>query len=437
MNTSKTLFGFSLFLGILATGYLANAHIIHFQKSSLPSHKITTTNLKAHVNFLCSNALEGRLTGSMGEKLATHYVANKFRELGLEPAGNNNTFFQEFDFIDNKQNKHKGRNVLAKLQINAASNQIIVIGAHIDHLGHGELNGSRAYKKEKGHIHYGADDNASGVASMIEAAKKLSYLNAEGKLHGNKNIVFAAWSGEEIGILGSSHFVHAMQKASNQSLHTLIEANLNLDMVGRLEENLVLQGIGSSSRWLNLIERANSKDPIHLITQNDPYLPTDSTSFYLQGVPTLNFFTGAHDEYHTPRDNPETLNYAGMKAISIFLVNLIIALENKQIVMDYKETPYTTKRSTRGMNVYLGTFPDYASSNKSGVKLAGVLKGSPAERAGVKRDDIIIELEGKKIHDIYDYTFVLSALHIGKPASLVVFRDKKNVNLTIIAQSRK
>jgi len=334
------------------------------------------------------------------------------------------------------QNKQHGRNVLAKLNVSEHASNMMIIGAHADHLGHGELSGSR--ENGKGLVHSGADDNASGVASVLESAIALCDLKTRGQLQGNKNILFAIWSGEELGLLGSAHFVKDFkEQAKNKSLHPVIDVDINLDMVGRLRENLVLQGVGSSAGWLQLIKQVNKKNTIPLITQNDPYLPTDSTSFYLNGVPTLNFFTGSHDEYHTARDKPKTLNYTGMKSISEFLVDMILALEANPAAMDYQQVKKTGGNTGRGFRVYFGTIPDYASADVSGVKLSGVTKGSPADRAGIKQNDVIIELAGKKIHDIYDYTFILSSLHVGKSVKMVVLRGKTPVSLMITGQSRE
>ena len=403
------------------------------EKPANSSYKITKENIQAHVSFLSSDALEGRLTGTNGEKLATDYVAEEFRQLGLEPAGDNGTFFQEFNFTvagrpGIKNRIHHGRNVLAKLRVSSTSASNIVVGAHVDHLGYGKLNGSLARDNEKGRIHPGADDNASGVASVLEAAAKLSDLKKQGGLHGSKDILFAAWSGEEIGVLGSSYFM--------KNFSSKIDAAINLDMVGHLREKLVLQGVGSSLDWSKIIKKANVNQSVSLVMQSDPYLPTDSTPFYMHGVPTLNLFTGAHDNYHRPSDKPETLNYEGIKTISDFLVDMIAALESNS-TLAYQEVEKRSEAPERGFRVYLGTIPDYASPDIIGVKLSGVAKKSPAELAGLKQDDVIVELAGKSIHDIYDYTKALNALSVGKAVKLVVLRDNTRLPLTIVARSRE
>ncbi|MCH9757470.1 MAG: M28 family peptidase [Gammaproteobacteria bacterium] len=336
------------------------------------------------------------------------------------------------------QNKQRGRNVLAKLKLAPDTTQMIVIGAHVDHLGHGELSGSRESDHGKKLIHNGADDNASGVSVVLQSAAQLSKLKQQGKLNGKKDILFAAWSGEELGFLGSSHFVKDfMMKASNKSLRPAIDVAINLDMVGRLREDLSLQGVASSSVWQKLIESTNEKHAMPLMLQTDPYLPTDSTSFYLQGVPSLNFFTGAHDEYHTARDKPNTLNYKGMEHILDFLVDLVQEIEATSCLIDYQQVVKTGDKPGRGLRVYLGTIPDYSSVDTVGVKLSGVAKDSPTEQAGVLPNDVIFELAGRKIHDIYDYTFVLNSLKVGVPVSLVVRRGQECITLRVVARSRE
>ena len=340
--------------------------------------------------------------------------------------------------IDVQQKRQRGRNVLARLKVSHDVSRIVMVGAHGDHLGRGEPSSSRSHENEIKRIHPGADDNASGVASVLEAAVNLSALKAQGQLQGNKDILFAIWSGEELGLLGSSHFINDfMKQTKNKKKQAMIDAYINLDMVGHLKKNLVLQGVGSSFKWPALINQANQKYALPLIIQSDPYLPTDSTSFYLHGIPALNFFTGAHDSYHTPRDKLDTLNIEGMKSISDFLVSLILALEADHNVMDYQQVQKTSKHTGRGFNVYLGTIPNYASADLDGVRLTGVTSNSPADRAGLRPEDVIVGLAGKKIHDVYDYTFVLRALHANVPVPLVVQRGQSRVKLTIVPQPRE
>jgi hypothetical protein len=325
-----------------------------------------------------------------------------------------------------------GRNVLAKLEVSPEGKGLIVVGAHVDHLGHGSPSNSRANSDQTGMIHPGADDNASGVASVLEVAAALSAMKSQGKLTGTKDILFAAWSGEELGLLGSSHFIASYKNTRKNR----IDAAINLDMVGHLRKYLVIQGLGSSTQWHGLIEPLAKNHPFSIISQKDPYLPTDSTSFYVQGIPGLNLFTGAHDNYHTPRDTPETLNYQGIKDVSEFVTDLVLALEKKPDLMSFHQVPKSKLISENDLKIYLGTIPNYASAEVSGVALSGVTKNSPAEQAGLKQNDVIISLAGITIHDIYDYTFIIDSLHVGEPVPLLVLRGGKTIELSIRAQYR-
>lgn len=336
--------------------------------------------------------------------------------------------------IDIQRKKRVAYNVLAKMKMNQANDSVLVVGAHADHLGLGKFNHAQSQGGSK-YIYSGADDNASGVSCVLEVAAKLNSIKAS--LRGNKTILFAIWSGEELGLLGSSHFIekYTEQKKTNASIPPIV-AYINLDMVGRLRNNLVIQGLGSSQHWSALIKQITQKPFIPLIMQNDPYLPTDSTSFYLHKIPTLNFFTGAHSEYHTSRDTLERLNFEGMKKISIFLSKLILEFEASPNKISYQAIEKSRNRLTRRFRVYLGTIPDYASADLTGVKLAGVTRNSPAERAGLRQNDVIVELAGKQIHDIYDYTYVMNTLPPGKSAALVALRGQTKVPLTVLPERR-
>lgn len=304
-------------------------------------------------------------------------------------------------------------------------------------MGHGEWIGSRANLNEQGMIHPGADDNASGVACMLEVAKGLSELKSQGALSGNKDIVIAAWSGEELGVLGSSYFVNNLAK--NSASHTMslpIEALINLDMVGHLSKTLILQGIGSSAEWRGILKQIPLDHSVSVSLQDDPYLPTDTTPFYLHGIPIINFFSGAHADYHTPRDTAQTLNYQGMHQISRFIMHLIVTLENAPTSLVYQSVKKPYLSYNKRFRAYLGTIPDYASSEILGVKLSGVIKESPAQQAGLEANDIIVQLNGKKIKNINDYMDGLNTLPLGKSVPLIALRDNKKKIFVVVAKAR-
>lgn len=325
--------------------------------------------------------------------------------------------------------KGKDRNVIgvAPAGRSNGSSQVdryVLLGAHYDHLGLGDAS---SLGGKEGEIHNGADDNASGVAAVLELAGALA------REPSSVGVIFAFWSGEEIGLIGSSHFAeHPPVPLTN------VIAYLNFDMVGRLRENkLQLQGLGSSSVWRRMIERRNVAAGFDLVLQDDPFLPTDVTALYPKGIPVLSFFTGSHEQYHKPEDDTETLNYEGLERITRFarvLVNDLAAAPERP---DYVKVEGGQKGGARdNLRVYLGTVPDYASDGK-GLKLSGVRAGSPAEKAGLKGGDVIIEFAGQKVADVYDYMYALDAANIGRPVGIVVRRDGKEVRLEVTPAERK
>jgi Tol biopolymer transport system component len=330
--------------------------------------------------------------------------------------------------------KKMDRNVLAALPSkNGRSNEeFVLVGAHYDHLGLGEA-GAMKRAGEEHAIHPGADDNASGTAAVLELAAACADERREQPDRFRRGIIFALWSGEEIGLIGSAHFSeHPPIPLTN------IVAYLNFDMVGRLRDNkLILQGAGSSSAWRKLIERRNVAAGFNLVLQEDPYLPTDTTSLYAKGRPVLNFFTGSHEDYHRPTDKPDTLNYGGLERITRFARTILIDLVNAADRADYLAVARSDSGGGReNLRVYLGTIPDYATE-VTGVKLSGVRGGGPADRAGLKGGDVIVEFGGQKIANIYDYTYAMEAVKIGQPVSMIVLREGKRVSLTITAEARK
>ena len=210
-------------------------------------------------------------------------------------------------------------------------------------------------------------------------------------------------------------------------------AYLNFDMVGSLKDNkLMLQGGGSALEWNKIVEKRNVAAGFDLVLSSDPYVPTDGTSFYVKGVPTLNFFTGVTPYYHTPNDDIDKLNYEGLTQITSFAKSIMEDLISTKDVLTYQKVESSKSMSGKRKNnlVYLGTIPDYVAQEK-GVKLSGVKANSPAEKAGLQSGDIITELAGKKIENIYDYTYTLDILEIDKPVKMVINRDGKTIELNI------
>jgi len=326
------------------------------------------------------------------------------------------------------------RNVLALIPPSGPPEraEYVVIGAHYDHLGFGET-GAMQRPGEERKIHPGADDNASGSAAVLELAAALAEERKANPNQFHRGIVFAFWSGEEIGMIGSSYFVeHPPFVLSN------VAAYVNFDMAGRLRENkLSLQGVGSSKAWRRLVEKRNVAAGFNLSLQDDPYLPTDVTAFYPKGVPVLNFFTGGHDDYHRPTDTADKLDYDGLERITKFARALVVDLVNDDARPDYVKVERSESPASReNLRVFLGTIPDYATE-VAGVKLAGVRSASPAEKAGLKAGDVIVEFGGQKVSNIYDYTYALDAAKIGQPVEIVVMRDGQRVKIMVTPEARK
>ncbi len=343
--------------------------------------------------------------------------------------------------VDVEQIRGRGRNVIGRLQFEQQpTDQCVVVGAHIDHLGTG-VAGSMARDDEKGQIHRGADDNASGVAAMLEVAQFMSAQKRSGKITAGRDLVIAGWSGEELGLHGSNHFVDAWMKSygkdvpvdggtSRPSLQDRVVAYLNMDMVGRFDGKLVLQGLGSSDWWESEIEKRNLVVGLNLQTQKDTNLPTDASEFYQAGVPILAAFTGSHKDYHTPRDTPDKLNYDKAAEIA-----KLMGLITRSLVVG-EETPvyqvHNDEQSSQRMSlrVSLGTSPDYTAELK-GVMLKAIRTNSPADKAGVKPQDVVVELAGIAIENVYDYTNVIGALKPGETIKIAVLRKGERLEMEI------
>jgi Tol biopolymer transport system component len=340
-----------------------------------------------------------------------------------------------------KRERKTGRNVLAWLRgANTGDRSAVVVGAHVDHLGHGAGGNSLARENEKGRIHHGADDNASGTAAMLEVAEYLADQQRSSKLNLKRDILFVAWSGEELGLLGSAHFVEqaAGEIGNSTDISTRYAAYLNMDMVGRYSDKVVIQGVGSSSIWAGEIERRNAPVGLKISVSEDSYLPTDATSFFLKGVPILSAFTGSHEDYHSPRDTADKINYDGARDIAKFIALVTRSLALSDQAPDYKKPEKPKSHESRaGLRTYLGTIPDYGETEVPGLKLSGVAKGGPAATSGLRGGDVIVELAGRKVENIHDYTFAMDALKIGQETTITVVRAGERHEFKITPGSRE
>ena len=299
----------------------------------------------------------------------------------------------------------------------------LVIGAHYDHLGFG---GEGSLAPDSHLPHLGADDNASGVAAMIGAARMLERRYQAG-WRPEHNLVFCAFTGEESGLLGSAHFVDDPTRPLES-----IEAMINMDMVGRLRNNkLMVAGVGTADEFPAMIENANRAAGFDLKTSQDGYGPSDHSSFYKRQIPVLFLFTGAHADYHKPSDTWDKINERGLWRVSRFAGALLESLDARPRVHYRKaESDSSTGRIAGGggYGSYLGTIPDYMQT-EGGVLLSGVRTGGPADQAGLKGEDVIVKFDGVRIDNIYDYTYALRSRRPGQSVRITVKRAGKELDL--------
>ncbi len=328
--------------------------------------------------------------------------------------------------------KRTARNVVAYLPSTSPVTKVdkpwIVIGAHYDHLGLGRNGNSLASGPEAGKPHVGADDNASGSAAVLAVVEAFTKRPVR-----PRNLAVALWSAEELGLIGSNAFVNAPPMPVAE-----IAAYLNFDMVGRMQDNkLAVQATGSSAVWASLIERANVAAGFNLAVQPDPYQPTDVATFNQAAVPSLNFTTGAHLDYHKPSDTADKINYEDLDRIAEFATTIAARLMEAEQAPQFVKVDQSSQTVNRtGVRVFTGTVPDYAAEAK-GLLLGGVIGGGPAERAGLQKGDVIVEIAGQTIANIYDYTYALELLKIDQPVKVVYMRGTERRETTLTPSARK
>lgn len=529
-----------------------------FSQKIKKADKIILTDLETHIHYLADDKLEGRRTGTPGEKLASDYISAEFQKDGLQPAGKNN-WLQPFEVNDGKQinaatefsingvhlkldkeyfplaysalktvkgspaialqendvpwfidlkemldtnqnnphfdlenelhekvkdcaakgataviffntskiadniifnpkdrsetatvpvlyvtkdackkylkdesasldvkikvdisdKKRTGNNVVG--YINNGAENIVILGAHYDHLGYGE-DGNSLYKGTEKLIHHGADDNASGTAALIELAKMLKQSKYK-----NNNYLFIAFSGEELGLFGSKYFVE-------HPTIDLKKANymINMDMVGRLNDSshvLTIGGYGTSPAWGNLFINNDDKKYFILKYDSSGTGPSDHTSFYRKDIPVLFFFTGIHKDYHKPTDEYDKINFMGELHVVKYIYSLVENLNTKGKIV-FTKTRETQSMGSARFSVTLGIMPDYTFSG-SGVRVDGVSDGRPAQKAGLKIGDVIIQLGDVPVSSLDTYMNALSTFKKGDAAKVKYKRGNDTAEAAI------
>jgi hypothetical protein len=392
--------------------------------------KVAENKIKEDVAFLADDKLEGRQTGTKGELLAAKYLVKRFVSIGLQSKGTEGYMqpfsfkpktdpHSEVEFTTNADSTITGNNVIG--YIDNKSKRTIVIGAHYDHLGFGG-EGSLYREKDKA-IHNGADDNASGVSVMLNLASRLKVKNDQAETKDTNNYLFMAFSGEEMGLLGSNYF------SKNPTIEAeTINYMINMDMVGRMnaDSTLAVYGTGTSPMFKQTLKSNN--DTFKLVENESGVGPSDHTSFYLIDIPVLHFFTGQHEDYHKPGDDSEKLNYHGMNLISDYIYTIITDLDDNG-ELAFRKTKNESEETPR-FKVGLGVVPDYLYDGK-GMRIDGTREETPAFNAGLQKGDVVLKLGDSAITDMMSYMRALSVFDNGDEADITVKRGKEKIETKV------
>jgi hypothetical protein len=371
--------------------------------------------IAADVSYLASPALAGRLIGTRGNDSAAAYIARRYQALGLQAlaAGYRQPFVAHPPVREGPRPSIPTQNVFAMVpgRDPALRGAYIVIGAHFDHLG---ASTDGALDPDVRGVRRGADDNASGTAAVLTLAAHFARQPAR------RSIIVANFSGEEQGLLGSSYFVDHTPVPIDS-----IAAMLNFDMVGRLRnDKLLVFGVASATEWPSILDAANTQPKLAIAAQGDGFGPSDHSSFYAKNIPVLHFFTDQHEDYHTVSDVPERINPGGEARIVALAERIARDVADRPARLTFVRATVSQASSTRtGSGVYLGSIPDMAGGDTPGLRLSGVTAGSPADVGGLKAGDVIVELDGKAIKDLYAYSDALYAHMPGDEVTIVVLRD--------------
>jgi hypothetical protein len=382
--------------------------------------------ISSHLKYLAADARMGRGLGTAGLDSAAHYIARQFQAAGLEPGGTDG-YFQPFRIDPTAPAvAHAGigetwvKNVVGILPGRGRlAGQAVVIGAHYDHLGLGGMGSLDPDSTDV--VHNGADDNASGTSALLSAAAILAHQSTVER----RTLVFVAFTAEELGLIGSSHYVKN-PTVSNDSTYAMV----NMDMVGRLREgSLITIGTGSAEELTVLLDSVNTRFGLTLKDMEDPWGRSDHSSFYGEGIPVVHLFTDNHEDYHRTTDDWGKINVEGVATVARFAADLAWTFSTRSDPLTFVDVPQPVQASTGGYGAYLGTIPDMSGS-PGGVRFTGVRSGSPAEKAGLQGGDILVQFGEMEIKDLYDMTAALREHKPGDVVPLAVMRDGERIELT-------
>ncbi|HTO73785.1 MAG TPA: M28 family peptidase [Gemmatimonadales bacterium] len=389
------------------------------------------------VKFLSADGLRGRLIGTPGADSAAAYIARRFAKAGLQagPRG----WFQDFTVARDAPAASSagiggvvGHNVIgvAAGRDPSRRNEIVIVGAHYDHLGLGRF--GSLDPDSTGSVHNGADDNASGIAALERIAAQIAASPPA------RTVVFIAFSGEEEGVLGSTYY-------TRNPLYPMsaVTSMVNLDMVGRLRNNrLIVYGVETASEFRGILDSLNTIAGFDLKASGDGYGPSDHQSFYLAGKPVLHVFTDLHEDYHRATDDWPKINAVGLERVAEFTASVVRALADRKQPLTFVSAPPPAAHTgdpaavTPGYGAYLGTIPDMAGGDPRGVRISGVRAGSPAEAAGLKADDVITKIGDLDVPDLQAMTTALRAHKPGDKVEIRIWRGDQSLLLTATLGTR-
>lgn len=402
----------------------------------LPTPYSDANALRADISYLASDRLEGRRTGTPGNDSAAAYIARRFALLGLtavEPEYLQHFVARPVPMHGTAAESLTTQNVVAIRpgRDPTLRGQYVVIGAHFDHLGRsteGALD-----PDAKNAVRRGADDNASGTAAVLELARLFAAAPTR------RSLLFVAFTGEELGLLGSEYFVEHSPVPLDS-----VDAMINFDMVGRLrDDKLIVYGVSTARELPALLDSANagvssegrpsaSRTPLRLTALGDGFGPSDHSSFYARNIPVLHFFTDLHDDYHRASDVASKINAPGEARVVALAERVIRAIADRQERLSFIRTAAPSATSMhQGSDVYLGSIPDMSSSDAVGLRLTGVRAGSPADQAGLAAGDVVVEFGGRHVTNLYDYSDALYSHRPGDTVSVIVIRNGERKQFTV------
>ena len=440
--------GIRRLLSVMALAAAAGCHGVPRPTGAAPP-KPDAHRIQRDIAYLADDRLEGRGTGTAGNDSAAAYIARRDGALGLRPLAADTTraecpvampatscggYLQRF-VARSAELAHEGRaeglatqNVVAMVpgRDPVLRDEYVVIGAHFDHLGRSAIGAMDPEAKDV--IRNGADDNASGTAAVLELARLFAAQPAR------RSIVVASFSGEELGLLGSQWFVEHAPVPLDR-----VVAMVNFDMVGRLKnDKLIVYGVATATELGDILDRANVEPRLDLRAVGDGYGPSDQSSFYAKGIPVLHFFTDLHEDYHRASDDADKIDSIGEARVVAIAERVVRAIGDRdaRLTAVRVAAPAPVASGGQGSKTYLGSIPDMSGGDVPGLRLSGVRAGSPADVGGLRAGDVVVELGGRPVKDLYSYSEALYAHAPGDAVTIAFLRAGERHTTTVTLGTR-